>query len=72
MLECVQPGKQDYTLQEVITRVLGEYNVPVVYGVKSGHVSGGNLTLPFGVQAELTADDTSVTLKVLEAATRIR
>jgi muramoyltetrapeptide carboxypeptidase len=72
MLECVQPGKQEYTLQEVVTRVLGEYNVPVVYGVKSGHVSGGNLTLPFGVQAELTADANGVTLKVLEAATRIR
>jgi muramoyltetrapeptide carboxypeptidase len=72
MLDCIQPGKQDYTLQEVITRVLGEYNVPVVYGVKSGHVSGGNLTLPFGVRAELTADATGVTLKVLEAATRIR
>jgi muramoyltetrapeptide carboxypeptidase len=72
MLDCVQPGNQDYTLQEVITRVLGEYNVPLVYGVKSGHVSRGNLTLPFGVQAELTADETGVTLKVLEAATRIR
>jgi muramoyltetrapeptide carboxypeptidase len=72
MLDCVQPGKQDYTLQEVISRVLGEFKVPIVYGVKSGHVSSGNLTLPFGVQAELTADETGVTLKVLEAATRIR
>jgi muramoyltetrapeptide carboxypeptidase len=72
MHECVQPGKQEYTLQEVIARVLKEYNVPVVYGVRSGHVSGGNLTLPFGVQTEITADETGVTLKVLEAATRIR
>jgi len=72
MLECIQPGKQDYQLQEVITRVLREYKVPVIYGVKSGHVSGGNLTLPFGVQAELLANETGVTLKILETATRIR
>jgi muramoyltetrapeptide carboxypeptidase len=72
MLDCVQPGTQDYTLQEVITRVLAEYDVPVVYGVKSGHVSGGNLTLPFGVQAELVAYETGLTLKILEAATIIR
>jgi muramoyltetrapeptide carboxypeptidase len=71
MLDCVQPGRQDYTLQQVITRLLAEYKVPVVYGVRSGHVSGGNLTLPFGVQASLIADETGVTLKILESATRI-
>jgi len=71
MLDCVQPGRQDYTLQEVIARLLTEYKVPVIYGVRSGHVSGGNLTLPFGVEASLIADETGVTLKILEAATRI-
>jgi muramoyltetrapeptide carboxypeptidase len=69
MLDCVQPGRQDYTLQQVIMRVLAEYNVPVVYGLKSGHVSGDNITLPFGVQAELRADESGAQLKILEAAT---
>lgn len=70
MLDCVQPGSQDYTLQQVIQRVLAEFKAPIVYGLKSGHVSGGNITLPIGVQAELAADDSGVQLKILEAAVR--
>jgi muramoyltetrapeptide carboxypeptidase len=72
MLECVQPKGQTYTLQEVITRVLGEWDAPIVYGLKSGHVSGGNITLPIGVEAALTADSSGAQLKILEAATVIR
>jgi muramoyltetrapeptide carboxypeptidase len=72
MLDCVQPGGQDYTLQQVIKRILAEYKIPVVYGLKSGHVSSGNVTLPLGVRAELAADDSGVQLKILEAATQIR
>lgn len=72
MLECVQPGGQAYTLQEVIYRIVGKLDVPVVYGLKSGHVSGGNITLPLGVEAELAADSSGVQLKILEAATVIR
>ncbi|HEY6306867.1 MAG TPA: LD-carboxypeptidase, partial [Candidatus Angelobacter sp.] len=71
MLDCVQPGGQSYTLQQVIQRVLAAYKVPIVYGLKSGHVSAGNITLPLGVQAELTADDSGTQLKILEAATVI-
>jgi muramoyltetrapeptide carboxypeptidase len=72
MLDCVQPGKQDYTLQQVIMKVLAEYRVPIAYGLKSGHVSGGNITLPIGVEAALTAESSGVQLKILEAATQIR
>jgi muramoyltetrapeptide carboxypeptidase len=72
MLDCIQPGKQDYTLQQVIMRVLAEYRVPIAYGLKSGHVSGGNITLPINVEAELTAESSGVQLKILEAATQIR
>lgn len=72
MLDCVQPGGQSYTLQEVIRRVLSDYRVPIVYGLKSGHVSSGNITLPLGVRAELSADDSGVQLKILEAATTKR
>jgi muramoyltetrapeptide carboxypeptidase len=69
MLDCFQPGSQDYTLQQVVVRVLSEFKVPIVYGLKSGHVSGGNITLPLGVQAELVANDSGVQLKILESAT---
>ncbi len=69
MVDCVQPGGQDYTLQQVIMRVLGKYEVPIIYGLKSGHVSTGNITLPFGVQAELRAAQSGVEFKILEPAT---
>jgi muramoyltetrapeptide carboxypeptidase len=72
MLDCAQPGGQSYTLQQVIQRVFTGYKVPIVYGLKSGHVSGGNITLPFGVRSELVANDSGVQLKILEAATVIR
>ena len=72
MLDCVQPGTQDYTLQEVIMRVLSEFRVPIVFGLRSGHVSAGNITLPLGVTAELVADTSGAQLKILEAATQIR
>ena len=68
MLDCVQSAKQDYTLQEVVTRVVGDLGIPVVYGVRSGHVTSGNITLPFGVRAKLTAGNANVNLKILESA----
>lgn len=68
MLDCVQAPGQDYSLQEVITRIVGDLKVPLVYGVKSGHVTSGNITLPFGVRAKLTAKDAQVGLKILEPA----
>ena len=68
MLECVQTANQGYTLQEVITRIVGDLNVPVAYGVRSGHVSAGNITLPFGVQAKLSVRQGRVSLKILESS----
>lgn len=68
MIDCTQPANQDYTLQQVVTRILGDLNVPVAYGVKSGHVSSGNLTLPFGLQARLNVQNGDVKLTILESA----
>jgi muramoyltetrapeptide carboxypeptidase len=69
MLDCTPPKGETYTLQQVIMRVLAPYNVPIVYGLKSGHVTSGNITLPIGVQAELEAEGANVSFKILEAAT---
>lgn len=66
MLDCVQPNSQDYTLQEVIVRLLGGYDVPILYGLSSGHVSGANITLPIGVQAELVASSLESRITILE------
>lgn len=69
MLDCAPPKGETYTLQQVIMRVLAPYNVPVAYGLKSGHVTSGNITLPIGVQAELNAEGANVNLRILEAGT---
>ncbi len=72
MLDCVQnPAKdQGYTLEEVVMRVLADLEIPVAFGLRSGHVSRQNITLPFGVRAALNANRPRVELKILEAATQ--
>jgi muramoyltetrapeptide carboxypeptidase len=55
MLNCGPRNGGDYTLQQVVQRVVGDLGIPVAYGLKSGHVSRGNITLPFGVHATLSA-----------------
>jgi muramoyltetrapeptide carboxypeptidase len=68
MRDCVQSANQGYTLEEVILRIVGDLGIPIAYGVRSGHVTAGNITLPLGVAAELTVHDSRVRLRVLEAA----
>ena len=68
MLDCIQSPNQDYTLEDLITRIVGDLNIPVAYGVKSGHVGGRNITLPFGVAARLSTHADGVSLKILESA----
>jgi muramoyltetrapeptide carboxypeptidase len=69
MLDCIQGQDQHYNLEEVVMRVVGDLGVPVAYGLRSGHVSRQNITLPIGVRAALTADDSAVSLEILEAST---
>jgi muramoyltetrapeptide carboxypeptidase len=68
MRDCLQTANQGYTLEEVMLRVVGNLGVPVAYGVRSGHVTAGNITLPIGVQAGLTVGGGQVELKILEGA----
>jgi muramoyltetrapeptide carboxypeptidase len=68
MLDCFQSPTQDYALQEVILRIVSDLGIPVAFGVKSGHVTSGNITLPFGVQASLTIRNRQVSLTILESA----
>ena len=71
MRDCVQTANQGYTLEEVVLRIVGDLGVPVAYGVRSGHVTAGNITLPIGVRAGLTVRDAQVRLKILEAAVTV-
>jgi len=68
MLDCQQSPTQDYTLEEVVLRIVGDLGIPVAFGLRSGHVSRANITLPFGVRARLEVGG-EVKLKILESAT---
>ena len=69
MLDCLQAPDQGYTLPEVILRLLGQLRVPVAYGLRSGHVTRKNITLPIGVRASLRVNGGEATLTILESAT---
>jgi muramoyltetrapeptide carboxypeptidase len=68
MCGCNPPADAGYTLQDVLQRTLADLQVPVAFGLRSGHVSAGNITLPIGVRVRLTADK-DVKLEMLESAT---
>jgi muramoyltetrapeptide carboxypeptidase len=69
MLDCAQAKDQDYTLEDVVLRVVGDLGVPVAYGLRSGHVSHRNITLPLGVRAALNVGKSEGSLRILESAT---
>jgi muramoyltetrapeptide carboxypeptidase len=68
MRDCLQNANQGYKLEEVVLRIVGDLGVPVAYGVPSGHVTAGNITLPIGVRSELVVRGADVSLKILEGA----
>jgi muramoyltetrapeptide carboxypeptidase len=53
MLDCIAPGQAPGLLDEVILRVLDWFEGPIGIGLRSGHVSRRNVTLVFGIEAEL-------------------
>jgi len=68
MIDCQQAPMQDYTLEDVVLRIVGDLGIPVAFGLRSGHVSRANITLPIGVKARLEVGG-EVKLKILESAT---
>jgi muramoyltetrapeptide carboxypeptidase len=53
MLDCASPGAPPELLDQVILRAFEKFNGPIAIGLRSGHVSRSNVTLTFGVEAEL-------------------
>jgi muramoyltetrapeptide carboxypeptidase len=68
MHDCFQTATQGYKLQEVVLRIVGDLGIPVAYGLRSGHVTAKNITLPIGVSSELSVREGQVSLKILEAS----
>ena len=63
MLECSSPGADADLLERAILHALDGLDVPIAFGLRSGHVSRQNVTLTFGVHAELEAgQDTELRL----------
>jgi muramoyltetrapeptide carboxypeptidase len=71
MLDCMQHKDQGYALEEIVLRLVGDLGIPVAYGLRAGHVSRGNITLPIGVHAELKVGENEVQLRILESATDV-
>ena len=67
MLDCISPGAAPEFLEEVIATVFHDFEGPIAIGLRSGHVSRQNVTLTFGVAAELRADE-EAQLHLLEPA----
>ena len=67
MLDCVSAGAAHDLLDHAILSALDGLDIPIAIGLRSGHVSHRNVTLTFGLAAELTLADEPM-LKILEPA----
>jgi muramoyltetrapeptide carboxypeptidase len=67
MVDCVSQGATPDLLDRGILNALDGLDIPIAIGLRSGHVSRQNVTLTFGVAAELAFAD-GPTLTVLESA----
>ncbi len=67
MLGCTSPGAAPEFLEEVIASVFHDFDGPIAIGLRSGHVSRQNVTLTFGVAAELRVSE-EAQLHLLEPA----
>lgn len=69
MMDCLQPGSEPQLLDQAILNALDGFEGPIAIGLRSGHVSRQNVTLTFGVEAELFAVE-EARLSFLEPAVK--
>jgi muramoyltetrapeptide carboxypeptidase len=67
MLDCASKDAPAELLEDAIMSSLDGFKGPIAIGLRSGHVSRQNVTLTFGVRAELRAES-KARLDILEAA----
>ena len=64
MVDCHDLSGRKYRIRNIVDDILGELDVPIIYGFPSGHARGrgANVTLPLGVSVTLDADRPSLIL----------
>ena len=67
VVDCVSPGAAPEMLDQAILSALADFDGPIAIGLRSGHASRQNVTLTFGVQAELKVGE-ETQLHLLEPA----
>ena len=69
MLDCISSGTEPDLLYKTIMSALDGFAGPIAIGLRSGHVSRQNVTLTFGIPADLHVSE-QAELKLLEPAVR--
>jgi muramoyltetrapeptide carboxypeptidase len=69
MIDCASPGAPPELLEQVILSAFHDFDGPIAIGLRSGHVSRQNVTLTFGVEAELDAGEKTQLLLLEPAVT---
>jgi len=71
MRQCVSPDEEPL-VDSAILHALRDFDGPIAIGLRSGHVSAGNITLPLGIPVKLDlANAENPQLHLLEAAVTV-
>lgn len=69
-MQQTAPPDEQHFLEQAILHALRDFRGPIAIGLRSGHVTGGNITLPLGVEVHLDCTDpTNPQIHFLEPAT---
>ncbi len=62
MKDCIDFSGSSYSIKDVLSDILGDMDIPIIYGFPSGHRIAGelNITLPLGVSVTIDADKRKV------------
>lgn len=68
MLMCIDYSGRKYTIRRILSDIMQDVNVPIMYGFPSGHRIPGdiNITLPLGVSVTINANKHKCGLRINE------